>query len=98
MAKQDEWRGYPEQLSMAISPYVTVNGVWVGRTLPWFIPVLDKVCGIKVEMNKQLRQGDNQNGITIRVSKVSKVSKFSTSSEPPDGGKPSGGVGRQQFP
>ena len=91
MAKRDEWQGYPEQLSAAISPYVTVNGVWIGRTLAWFIGVLDKVCGINVEMNKELCRGDNQNGIIIRVSKVSKVSKISTSTEPPDGEKPSGG-------
>src|SRR5262249_57298732 len=70
MAKRDtEWRGYPAQLCEAIRPYVLVapNAVTLGKQLPWLIPVLEKVDGIPIVMNKRLRQDDNRNGIIIGV-------------------------------
>jgi hypothetical protein len=66
---QDEWRGYPAQLSAAIRPYVLIgpSAETIGKQLPWVIPVLEKVDGIPVVMNKRLNQNDNRNGIIIGV-------------------------------
>jgi hypothetical protein len=71
IARHGAWQGYPAQLCAAISPYVIAapNGVWLARTLPWFIPVLDKVYGINIVMNKRLQQDDNRNGIVIGVNR-----------------------------
>ena len=67
MLKWDQWRGYPQQLCAAIEPYVvlTTNAVWLARTLPLFIPTLDKVYGIQITMNNRLFRDDNRNGIII---------------------------------
>lgn len=67
MAKRNEWKGYPQQLCAAIEPYVVIvpNGVWLARTLPLFIPALDKVYGIQITMNNRLFKDDNRNGIII---------------------------------
>jgi len=69
MAIRDEWRGYPRELCAAITPYIDAcpNEVWLARKLPMFIPILDRVYGIKVEMHRRLRQDDNRNGIIIGV-------------------------------
>ena len=67
--REDEWRGYPAQLSAAIRPYVLIgpSAETIGKQLPWVIPVLEKVDGIPVVMNKRLSQNDNRNGIIIGV-------------------------------
>jgi len=67
MLKQNQWRGYPQQLCASIEPYLvlTPNAVWLARTLPLFIPTLDKVYGIQITMNNRLFRDDNRNGIII---------------------------------
>ena len=68
-ARDGYWEGYPRQLCAAIQPYVdeVPNEVWLARRLPLFIPILDKVYGIKIVMHKRLEQNDNRNGIIIGV-------------------------------
>ena len=68
MANRDEWRGYPLQLYTAIRPYVDVpSEEWLARDLPMFIPILDRIYGIKIVMHKRFVQNDNRNGIIIGV-------------------------------
>ena len=59
------WQGYPEEL--CAQPYVVFapNGVWLARRLPWFIPILDQIYGIDIQMHKRLYKDDNRNGIVI---------------------------------
>ena len=64
--KQGSWRGYPEELCAAIRPYVLgLNGVWLARRLGWFVPILDQIYSIEIQMNKRLYKDDNRNGIII---------------------------------
>jgi hypothetical protein len=68
MANRDEWRGYPLQLYTAIRPYVDMpSEEWLARDLPMFIPILDRIYGIKIVMHKRFVQNDNRNGIIIGV-------------------------------
>jgi hypothetical protein len=71
MAQRDEeWRGIPTELCVALRPYVgaILNAVALSRDqLPRVIPVLDKVYGIPILMGKRLSQNDNRNGIIIGV-------------------------------
>jgi len=68
MANRDEWRGYPLQLYTAIRPYVDIaSEEWLARDLPMFIPILDRIYGIKIVMHKRFVQNDNRNGIIIGV-------------------------------
>jgi putative DNA primase/helicase len=72
-----EWRGYPDQLYKALLPFTyqmdehdrkeKLRGPsWLAREdLARAIPLLTKVHGIKVQMNKRLKQDDNSNGIII---------------------------------
>jgi hypothetical protein len=65
------WSGYPAQLCNVIQYYVGAveapNPVTLPKKLPWLIPVLEKVDGIEIVMNKRLEQNDNRNGIVIGV-------------------------------
>jgi hypothetical protein len=67
MSQRKEWKGHPEELCVAIRPYVVLapNGVWLSRRLPWFVPILDQIYGIEILMNKRLYKDDNRNGIII---------------------------------
>jgi hypothetical protein len=68
-ARLGYWDGYPRALCAAIQPYVdeTMYENWITRRLPRYIPILDRVYGIRVEMYKRLEQDDNRNGIIIGV-------------------------------
>jgi hypothetical protein len=73
IAQQGSWQGIPSELRVAIKPYlkagdVVPNEVWISRSLPWIIPILDKLYGIEVTMNVRLNQ-NVKNGIIITGSK-----------------------------
>jgi len=87
MLKRDQWRGYPQQLCAAIEPYLvlTPNAVWLARTLPLFIPTLDKVYGIQITMNNRLLRDDNRNGIIITKSEPEGGGRYFSDSPQPSG-------------
>jgi hypothetical protein len=83
MEGRDVWRGNTEPLLAALRQAVTRSkrieilrskrfpdeAVWLGRALRRSVVVLDKVCGLRVRFDQNLRQtgeGDNTHGIEIR--------------------------------
>ena len=83
MEKQEYWRGYPKALHVAIDAYGVPTVEYLSRRLRQVIPVLVKICGIYVTLNKRLNQDDNRNGIIIEKGGVGRGSHFEPQLEPP---------------
>jgi hypothetical protein len=85
MAARGHWRGYPAELCADIRPYTqhVPSAVWLSRRLPWVIPILQKLYGIEVTMNRRLEQNDNRNGIVIESVGVGRGMYFPSQSVDP---------------
>jgi hypothetical protein len=84
MEKQEYWRGYPRALYIAIASDCEVRSVeHLSRRLRHVIPVLAKICGIHVTLNKRLKQNDNRNGIIIEKAGVGRGRYFEPQPESP---------------